>query len=76
MNDQQIIDLLQHLDECLSTTWPSTLVETPYKESATHEQVLRVIKALESRSPIVTTIEELERQGIFGHRPRPTGSGE
>jgi len=61
MNDQQIIDLLQHLDKCLSTTWPSTLVEIPYEESATHERVLRVIKALENRK--VTTIEELERQG-------------
>ena len=61
MNDQQIIDLLDHLDRCLSATWPSTLVTTPYEDSATHERVVRVIRALENRK--ITTIEELEKQG-------------
>ena len=61
MNDQQIIDLLDHLDKCLSSTWPSTLVTTPYEESSTHERVVRAIKALENRK--VTTIGELEKQG-------------
>lgn len=55
LTDEEIIDLLQHLDKCLSNTWPRAM-DNPYEKSATHERVLYMIKTL--KQPKVMTIVE------------------
>jgi hypothetical protein len=57
MNDQQIIDLLQHSDWMIQLLW----TEGEYTTSETHKRITEAIRVLRDRQP--TTIGELEKQG-------------
>lgn len=58
MNDQQIIDLLQHSDWMIQMLWTEG---EEYTTSETHERITEAIRVLRDRQP--TTIGELEREG-------------
>ena len=55
LTDEQIIHLLQHLDKCLSNTWPRAM-GNPYEESATHKLVSNMIETLKQRK-VITIVE-------------------
>lgn len=60
LTDKEIIDLLQHLDKCLSNTWPIAM-DNPYEKSATHKRVMYMIETLKQRN-VMTIVEGAQHE--------------